>query len=278
MMKRISISLLMVAASMAGAQTTPAKPATATATKAATITAKTATHTTATHASATAPKLPPGVPPVKGPVATAFSLRYQDVLVGSGPVAETNKLYKVAYTGWLADGGRKFDASADHPASPVLDKNVQPVKDADGKVKMEAGQPILFPQGMGRVIPGWDQGFEGMRIGGKRRLFVPYQLAYGAKGRPTGDPKNPGIPAKADLIFDVELIDVLDMPAPVGGIFGTNGSHMPMHMPASHPPVGNGVTPAPATPAATPAKPAETAVPAAAPATTPAPAAQPQAK
>ena len=60
-------------------------------------------------------------------------------------------------------------------------------------------------QGKRKVIPGWDAGFEGMRVGGKRRLFIPYQLAYGEKGRGK-------IPPKAELVFDVELMDVQDAP------------------------------------------------------------------
>ncbi|MDR3791968.1 MAG: FKBP-type peptidyl-prolyl cis-trans isomerase [Terracidiphilus sp.] len=195
-MKHTAILLALAAtASLATAQAAP-KPATAP--KAA------AAHSTATHKTAT---------PVAAPVQTAFALRYQEISIGTGPLAESNKVYKVAYTGWLASDERKFDASADHPAQPVLGHDLQPEKNADGSVKTAAGQPIVFPQGFGRVIPGWDQGFAGMRIGGKRRLFIPYQLAYGAAGRPTGDPKDPGIPPKADLIFDIELVDVIDLPA-----------------------------------------------------------------
>ncbi|WP_420238601.1 FKBP-type peptidyl-prolyl cis-trans isomerase [Telmatobacter bradus] len=262
-MKYVSLLLLMASGTLLVAQTT-AKPATST-------TAKTATHTV-TH-TAVKSTLPPGVPPVKGLLKTAFSLRYQDVIVGSGPLAESNKLYKVAYTGWLAADGTKFDASADHPASPVYDNTMQVIKGDDGKPKTEAGQPIVFPQGFGRVIPGWDQGFEGMHIGGKRRLFVPYQLAYGAKGKPSNDPKHPGIPAKADLIFDIELVDVMDMPAPPAHPAPVS---RPGSMPMGHPgalPMGHapvGMTPAPAaaagttaaTPVATPAKPAASATPA----------------
>lgn len=199
-MKLTVFTALLLAATVAAAQT-----ATKTAPKAAAHSAHAAVRST----------LPTGIPPVKALTKTVFALRYQDVKIGTGPVAEPNKLYKVAYTGWLASDGRKFDSSYDHPATPVIDeKTGQPVKDADGKVKTAAAQPIIFPQGFGRVIPGWDQGFEGMRVGGKRRLFIPYQLAYGAKGRPTGDPKNPGIPAKADLIFDIELVEVFDFPKP----------------------------------------------------------------
>jgi peptidylprolyl isomerase len=93
------------------------------------------------------------------------------------------KWYTVKYTGWLTNG-TKFDSSYDHPGA----------------------EPITFPQGAHRVIPGWDSGFQGMHIGGKRRLFVPYQLAYGEAGRP------PHIPAKSDLIFDIELVSISDNP------------------------------------------------------------------
>ena len=162
-------------------------------------------------------KLPAGVPAGSGAVETAFSLRYQDIVVGTGAVAEPSKMYKVRYTGWLgangrADDGRKFDSSYDR-RQPLRDKDGKPVLDENGQPKLGEAQPFAFPQGYGRVIPGWDQGFGGMKIGGKRRLFIPWQLAYGAKGHPGPDAAHPGIPERADLIFDVELVDVSDLPA-----------------------------------------------------------------
>jgi peptidylprolyl isomerase len=83
----------------------------------------------------------------------------------------------------------------------------------DGKPKMKDPEPMPFPQGTGRVIPGFDYGLTGMKIGGKRRIFIPWQMAYGTRSIPDR-PDHPGIPAKSDLIFDVELVDVTDMPAP----------------------------------------------------------------
>jgi peptidylprolyl isomerase len=109
-----------------------------------------------------------------------FSLGYVDVVKGTGALALPGKWISVKYTGWLPDG-TKFDSSDDHP----------------GK------DPIDFVYGSHRVIQGWDTGFEGMHVGGKRRLFIPYQLAYGEAG------KGP-IPAKAALIFDIELTEVGD--------------------------------------------------------------------
>jgi peptidylprolyl isomerase len=229
--------------------------------------------------------LPLGVPLVQGAIQTAFSLRYQEIAIGTGPVAEPNKMYKVHYTGWLAADGRKFDSSYDHPRSPVLDKDGKPVLGADGKPQQGDAQPISFPQGFGRVIPGWDQGFEGMKIGGKRRLFIPYQLAYGAKGRPGPDAAHPGIPAKSDLIFDVELVDVTDLPMPPNhpGMGGMPGGHsMPgMNMPrpgTPATPAAPHTPPAPVAPAAptapvAPSTPAAPSAPAA-----PAAPAQPQSK
>jgi peptidylprolyl isomerase len=198
------------------------------------------------------PSTPANIPPVKGVIKPAFTLFYKDITIGSGPVAEPGKLYKVNYTGYLAADGKKFDSTLDH-RRPVLDKDGKPEKDADGNPKLGDPEPIQFPQGRGRVIPGWDQGFAGMRIGGKRRIFIPYQLAYGELGRP------PIIPPKADLIFDVELVDVTDMPA--------------MPMPGAHPmPARPGTTPTPPTGATPPApqpapKPAQPANPPTAPQT-----------
>lgn len=194
---------------------------------------------TSSVASAPWVKLPPGVPPGRGLAKTAFSLRYQDLRIGTGAEAEPNKLYKVQYTGWLAADGRKFDSSYDRKEQ-VLDKDGKPELDADGKPKMEA-KPLAFPQGFGRLIPGFDQGLWGMKVGGKRRLFIPWQLAYGARG-------GRGIPPKADLIFDIEFVDQsdLNMQMPMGH----PGMSQPQH--ATPPPTGAAPNPGAPPPAGTP--------------------------
>lgn len=125
------------------------------------------------------PKIPDSIPHVSGEMVNQYTMRYIEVQKGAGKLAEAGMMFTVHYTGWLYDG-TQFDSSTGR-------------------------QPITFEQGKRKVIPGWDAGFEGMRVGGKRRLLIPYQLAYGEKGRGK-------IPPKADLIFDVELIDV--QPAP----------------------------------------------------------------
>jgi peptidylprolyl isomerase len=248
-MKRFFFSsLVFLTGACAMAQTAP-KPATA---------AKPAT--TGASASSAATKLPPGVPRVRGIVKTAFSLKYQDVKIGTGAVAEPNKIYKVLYTGYLAADGHKFDSSDDH-RMPLRDKDGKPVLGDDGKPKLGDPQPISFPQGFGRVIPGFDQGFDGMKIGGKRRLFIPWQLAYGARGRPGPDAAHPGIPPKADLIFDIELVDVTEM-------------QMPPNRPMPHPAAPT--APLPGRPFVPPARPAPPATPTG-PGTPPPPASQPQA-
>ena len=206
-MKRISVILFLAASAGAALAQTAAKPA-----PHATAAAKPAATAPKTAATASAGKLPPGVPPVKGIIKPAFTLRYEDIKIGTGPDAEPGQMYKVQYTGWLGSNGRpddghKFDSSYDHRA-PVMDKDNKPVLGDDGKPKLGDPQPFSFPQGYGRLIPGFDQGVSGMKIGGKRRIFIPWQLAYGAHGRPGPDAEHPGIPAKADLIFDIELLEV----------------------------------------------------------------------
>ena len=74
----------------------------------------------------------------------------------------------------------------------MKDKDGKPVLGDDGKPKLGDPQPMAFPQGMGRLIPGFDQGFDGMKIGGKRRLFIPWQLAYGARDIPDPTQRIPG--------------------------------------------------------------------------------------
>lgn len=130
-------------------------------------------------------ELPAPIPKIAGPVVTAFALRETDIATGTGALVAPKKCLYAHYTGWLTNG-TKFDSSRD--TTP------------DGKPRT----PISFPQSYRRVIAGWDLGFEGMRVGGKRRLFIPYQLAYGEAGRP------PVIPPKSELIFDVELMAIAD--------------------------------------------------------------------
>jgi peptidylprolyl isomerase len=266
-MKHSVLILLLATSAVAASAQSPAKPS------APTATAPKPTATSAHPAQATTGlKLPPGIPPVTGMMKTAFSLKYQDIKIGTGADAEPNKMYEVLYTGWLAADGHKFDSTNDHPRAPVLDKDGKPVLDADGKPKQGDPQPISFPQGFGRVIPGWDQGFEGMKIGGKRRIFVPWQLAYGARGRAGPDAAHPVIPAKADLIFDVELVDITDLPLPPNHpAMGTMPGARPMGGAQAAPqvPVVHLAPSAPQAPAAPQAQSAPTA---------PAPSTQPQAK
>ncbi len=233
-----AVLILLLAASTAAASAQPAAP-------------PAAAQMTAVDAG------PAAIPPVAGTQKTLFSLCYQEIKIGAGALAEPYKLYTVEYTGWLAADGRKFDSSYDHPRPPLVGKDGKPVLGPDGKPVEGPPQPIRFPQGFGRVIPGFEQGFTGMRIGGERRLFIPWELAYGAMGRPGPDAAHPGIPPKADLIFDVKLVDVTDL-----------------HLPPNHPGMMGGMRPAPAAPKGAPA--ASTAP--AAPAKTPAAAApaQPQ--
>ena len=268
-MNRMMLVAVLAVASSVFAQTkstTTAKAGSATAAKSGAAKSAAGTHAAVRKAPAAcgalaAPKTPAGLPEVKAAVQTVYSvaLRYQDVAVGTGEEAAFGKLVRLHYTGWLAEDGHKFDSSFDHPGPQMRDKDGKPLTTEDGKPKLAEAQPITVPLGYGRVIPGMEQGVEGMKVGGKRRIFIPYQLAYGSHGRPTNDPKNPGIPPKADLIFDVELVSVNEMPTAPQRPMGMPGRALPQG--AAHP-----AATAPATaPATTPA-----AAPATAPATTPA--------
>jgi peptidylprolyl isomerase len=223
------------------------------------------------------------------------SLRYEDIKVGAGAEGESGKLWHLKYTGWRAADGVQFD-SWDAHKQPVMGADGKPQLGPDGKPKMGDPQPMAFPQGVGRTIPGFDYGLTGMRIGGKRRLFIPWQMAYGTRSIPDR-PDQPGIPAKSDLIFDVELVDVTDMPAappqrphPIQMV---PPSGAPQHPGAGNQPGAsaqpNAAPAAPATPAASapaqPSTPTQSTAPAQpaapAPSSTPAPAttpAQPQPK
>jgi FKBP-type peptidyl-prolyl cis-trans isomerase len=108
---------------------------------------------------------------------TASGLKYEDVKVGTGETAMAGKTVSVHYTGWLTDG-KKFDSSKDR------------------------GKPFEFPLGGGRVIKGWDEGVQGMKVGGVRKLTIPASLGYGSRGA------GGVIPPEATLIFEVELLGV----------------------------------------------------------------------
>ena len=111
------------------------------------------------------------------PTTTASGLVFEELVVGTGNAAASGQKVSVHYTGWLTNG-TKFDSSKDR------------------------GEPFVFPLGKGHVIKGWDEGVAGMKVGGKRKLTIPPQLGYGARG--AGNV----IPANAELHFDVELIKV----------------------------------------------------------------------
>jgi len=110
-------------------------------------------------------------------VTTASALQSTDLRVGTGGMAQAGQTVSVHYSGWL-DNGTPFDSS------------------------LERGQPFSFPLGAGRVIKGWDEGVQGMQVGGKRKLIIPSHLGYGARGAGNA------IPPHATLIFEVELLAV----------------------------------------------------------------------
>lgn len=115
-----------------------------------------------------------------------MQLQKTDISVGTGAEAVTGKITVVHYTGWLFEPasadkkGRKFDSSLDR------------------------GVPFSFPLGAGRVIRGWDEGVAGMRVGGRRTLVIPPDMAYGSRGA------GGVIPPDATLLFEVELLEVRD--------------------------------------------------------------------
>jgi len=114
-------------------------------------------------------------------ITTKSGLQYEDSQAGSGDEATSGKKVTVHYTGWLDERGKKgkkFDSSVDR------------------------GEPFDFPLGVGMVIKGWDEGVAGMKVGGKRTLYIPSELAYGPRGA------GADIPPNAKLIFDVELLKV----------------------------------------------------------------------
>jgi FKBP-type peptidyl-prolyl cis-trans isomerase FkpA len=118
----------------------------------------------------------------KAAPSTPKPLQKTDTVVGTGKAARAGSTVTVHYTGWLyspkepKQHGAQFDSSA-------------------------GGEPFTFQLGTGKVIPGWDEGLVGMKVGGKRTLVVPAAMAYGSRGAGP-------IPPNANLIFDVELIDV----------------------------------------------------------------------
>jgi peptidylprolyl isomerase len=113
---------------------------------------------------------------------TSSGLQYEDVKVGTGDSPKKGQLAVVHYTGWLWENGakgKKFDSSVDR------------------------GKPFEFKLGQGQVIRGWDEGVATMKVGGKRTLVIPPDLAYGSRGVGNGL-----IPPNSTLMFDVELLDV----------------------------------------------------------------------
>ena len=144
------------------------------------IVALTAAFGTAQTAAKKAPARPNTNAPTKVTgegVKTPSGLQYWDIKVGTGQEAKEGSRVRVHYTGWLTNG-KKFDSSVD------------------------AGKPFDFRVGNGEVIKGWEEGVTGMKVGGKRQLRIPPDLAYGAQGYPGA------IPPNATLIFDIQLLAV----------------------------------------------------------------------
>ena len=124
-----------------------------------------------------------GPPPAPGePTFSDSGLGIIDIETGTGETPAPGQTLVVHYTGWVSEGGTKFDSSLDR------------------------GTPFEFALGAGRVIAGWDEGLATMKVGGKRRLIIPADLAYGEQGAP------PAIPPNAELTFDVELLEIKESP------------------------------------------------------------------
>ena len=133
-------------------------------------------------ASPTPASVDTGPPPVAGePTFSETGLGIIDIEAGSGEAPETGKLVVVHYTGWLSEDGTKFDSSLDR------------------------GTPFEFVLGLGQVITGWDEGLGTMNVGGKRRLIIPSELAYGEEG-------SSSIPPDSELTFDIELLEIKEAP------------------------------------------------------------------
>ena len=118
-------------------------------------------------------------------------LKFIDVTVGTGDAAKTGENVTVQYTGWLSTGGTPFDTSR------------QPGRTA-----------FTVQIGAGQVIPGWDEGIPGMKVGGKRKLIIPPALGYGTQGQTDPNTGAVIIPGNAILVFDVELQGVAPGPSP----------------------------------------------------------------
>jgi len=130
---------------------------------------------------AAAPLLGPARAQSPATTTTAAGVKITDTKIGTGAGAEPGQMLKMHYTGWLSQNGAKgtkFDSSLDH------------------------GRPFEFRLSAGQVIPGWDQGILGMKVGGKRTLVIPPEQGYGARGA------GGVIPPNATLIFDVELLEI----------------------------------------------------------------------
>jgi peptidylprolyl isomerase len=153
----------------AGATAQVSAPATSTTSSSASASSTTASATPLPAALKSKPKVvPPSGPPPK-------KLIVKDLIKGTGPAATAGSTVKVQYVGVLYKGGKQFDASWN-----------------DG-----SGQPVSLP--LSGVIPGWQQGIPGMRVGGRRELIIPSALGYGAKGSP------PKIPPNSALVFVIDL-------------------------------------------------------------------------